>query len=102
MEVLDYQQQHAVKLSVLFKRDVIPASHSQISKVKVAWEWEQLCPIADKLMPYDRYSNIEISLHIGSNCPSVVRPREAFMGADNEPYGQRMMGWGIIGAMEYN
>ena len=70
---------------MLFKRDVIPASHFQISKVKVAWEWEHLCPIADKLMPYDRYPDIEISLHIGSNCPSVVRPREALVGGDNEP-----------------
>lgn len=93
--VLDYQWEHAVKLPLWFKRDVIPASRSQIPKVKVAREWEHLCPIADNLMPYD--PDIEISLLIGSNCPSIVRPREVLMGGDDDPYGQRsLMGWGII------
>ena len=96
LEVLDLCREHAVKLPMLFKRDVIPASRSQIPKAEVALEWEHLRPIADKLMPYD--PDVEISLLIGSNCPSIVRPREVLVGGEDDPYGQRsLMGWGIVG-----
>ena len=61
----------------------------------VARKWEHLCPIADELMPYN--PSVEISLLIGNNCPSIVRPREVLVGGEDDPYGQRsLMGWGII------
>ena len=42
--------------------------------------------------------DVEISLLIGNNCPSIVRPREVVIGDDDDPYGQRsLMGWGIVG-----
>ena len=85
-----------MKLPMLFTRDSIPASRSQIPKASVAQEWEHLRPIADKLMPYE--PDVEISLLIGNNCPSIVRPREVVVGEDDDPYGQRsLMGWGIVG-----
>ena len=47
-------------------------------------------------MSYD--PDVVISLLIGNNCPSIVRPREALVGGDDEPYGHRSsMGWGITG-----
>jgi len=47
-------------------------------------------------MPYN--PSVEISLLIGNNCPSIVRPREVLVGGEDDPYGQRsLMGWGIIG-----
>lgn len=46
VEVLDYQWELTVKLSSLFKRDVFPANYSQIPKVEVPQEWENLRPIA--------------------------------------------------------
>ena len=96
LEVLDFNREHTVKLPMLFTRDAIPASRSQIPKASVAQEWEHLRPIADKLMPYDPH--VEISLLIGNNCPSIVRPREVVVGKDDDPYGQRsLMGWGIVG-----
>ncbi|KAL9970518.1 hypothetical protein ACROYT_G022905 [Oculina patagonica] len=96
LEVLDLKREHSVKLPMLFTRDAIPASRSQILKASVAQEWEHLRPIADKLMPYD--PNVEISLLIGNNCPSIVRPREVVVGKDDDPYGQKsLMGWGIVG-----
>ena len=96
VEVLDFRREHAVKLPMMFKRDIIPASRSQIPKASVARKWEHLCPIADELMPYN--PSVEISLLIGNNCPSIVRPREVLVGGEDDPYGQRsLMGWGIIG-----
>ena len=96
LEVLDFNREHTVKLPMLFTRDSIPASRSQIPKTSVAQEWEHLRPIADKLMPYE--PDVEISLLIGNNCPSIVRPREVVVGKDDDPYGQRsLMGWGIVG-----
>ncbi|KAL9966153.1 hypothetical protein ACROYT_G024179 [Oculina patagonica] len=96
LEVLDLKREHSVKLPMLSTRDAIPASRSQIPKASVAQEWEHLRPIADKLMPYD--PNVEISLLIGNNCPSIVRPREVVVGKDDDPYGQKsLMGWGIVG-----
>lgn len=96
LEVLDLKREHSVKLPMLFTRDAIPASRSQIPKASVAQEWEHLRPIAEKLMPYD--PNVEISLLIGNNCPSIVRPREVVVGKDDDPYGQKsLMGWGIVG-----
>ncbi|XP_068756394.1 uncharacterized protein [Montipora capricornis] len=53
LEVLDFNRKHTVKLPMLFTRDSIPASRSQIPKVSVAQEWEHLHPIADKLMSYE-------------------------------------------------
>ena len=95
LEVLDYQREQRVKLPMMFKRDVIPATRSQIPKSKVAVEWEHLRVIADK-MPYN--PDVEISLLIGNNCPRIVRPREIIVGEEDEPYGQRsLLGWGIIG-----
>ncbi len=76
-EVLDLNREH-VNLPMLFTRDAIPASRSQIPKASVAQEWEHLRPIADKLMLYDHH--VEISLCIGNNCPSIARPREGFRG----------------------
>ena len=70
LEVLDLCREHAMKLPMLFKRDVTPASRLQIPKAEVALEWEHLCPIADKLMLYD--PDVETSLLIGNNCPSIV------------------------------
>lgn len=96
LEVLDFNREYAVKLPMLFTRDSIPASRSQIPKASVAQEWEHLHPIADKLMQYE--PDVEISLLIGNNCPSIVRPRELVVGKDDDPYGQRsVMGWGIVG-----
>ena len=47
-------------------------------------------------MSYD--PDVEISLLIGNNCPSIVRPREVLVGGDDEPYGHgSSMGWGITG-----
>ena len=47
-------------------------------------------------MPYN--PSVEISLLIGNNCPSIVRPRKVLVGGEDDPYGQRsLMGWGIIG-----
>ena len=47
-------------------------------------------------MSYD--PDVEISLLIGNNCPSIVRPREVLVGGDDEPYEHRSsMGWGITG-----
>ncbi|XP_068684798.1 uncharacterized protein [Montipora foliosa] len=77
---------------MLFTRDSIPASRSRIPKVSVAQEWEHLRPIADKLMLYE--PDVEISLLIGHNCPSIVRPQEVVVGEDDDPCGQRyLMGW---------
>ena len=46
-------------------------------------------------MPYD--PKVEVSLLIGNNCPSVVRPREVLVGGEDDPYDQRsLLGWGII------
>jgi len=96
VEVLDFRREHAVRLPMMFKRDIIPASRSQIPKASVARKWEHLCPIAEELMPYN--PSVEISLLIGDNCPSIVRPREVLVGGEDDPYGQRsLMGWGIIG-----
>lgn len=96
LEVLDLEREHVVKLPVCFKRDSVPAKHSQIPKTEVINQWSHLKQIAGKLMPYD--SSIEISLLIGSNCPSVVRPRQIVAGGEDDPYGQRsLLGWGVIG-----
>ena len=96
VEVLDFRREHAVRLPMMFKRDIIPASRSQIPKASVARKWEHLRPIADELMPYN--PSVEISLLIGNNCPTIVRPREVLVGGEDDPYGQRsLMGWGIIG-----
>ena len=85
-----------MKLPMMFKRDIIPASRSQIPKASVAREWEHLRPNVDDLMPYNL--SVEISLLVGNNCPSIVRPRKVLVGGDDDPYGQRsLMGWGIIG-----
>ena len=59
---------------MMFKGDIGPASRSQIPKASVARKWEHLRPIADELMPYN--PSVEITLLIGNNCPSIVRPRE--------------------------
>jgi len=94
--VLDFRREHAVRLTIIFKRDIIPASRSQIPKASVARKWEHLRPIADELLPYN--PSIEISLLISNNCPSIVRLREVLVGGEDDPYGQRsLMGWGIIG-----
>lgn len=89
VEVLDFGREHPVKLPMMFKRDIIPASGSQIPKVSIAWKW-------DELMLYN--PSVEISLQIGNNCPSIVRPREVLVGGEDNPYSQRsLMRWGIIG-----
>jgi len=96
VEVLDFRREHAVRLPMMFKRDIIPASRSRIPKAGVSPKWEHLRPIADELMLYN--PSVEISLLIGNNCPSIVRPREVLVGGEDDPYGQRsLMGWGIIG-----
>ena len=96
LEVLDLNRDYVVKLPVCFTRDNLPAKHSQIPKPDVINQWSHLKPIAETLMPYD--STLEISLLIGSNCPSVVRPREVIAGGEDDPYGQRsLLGWGVIG-----
>ena len=75
---------------MMFKRDIIPASRSQIPKAGVARKWEHLRPVADELMPYN--PSVEISLLIGNNCPSIVRPRKVLVGGDDDPYGPYGMG----------
>ena len=63
LEILDFKREHAVKLPMLFQRNVIPANHSQIPKASVAQKWKHLFAIADAIMPYN--SSVEISLLIG-------------------------------------
>ncbi|RMX57267.1 hypothetical protein pdam_00023902, partial [Pocillopora damicornis] len=62
VEVLDYQWELTVKLSSLFKRDVFPANYSQIPKVKVPQEWENLRPIA-----YRSHCLLEITVPVLSD-----------------------------------
>ena len=96
LEVSDYLHQNHVKLPMMFRRDNLPATRSQIPRPEVAVKWDHLRMIADKMMPYS--PDIEISLLIGNNCPKVVRPREVLVGGEDDPYGQRsLLGWGIIG-----
>ena len=83
VEALDFRREHAVKLPMMFKRDIIPGSHS---KASVARKWDHLRPIAEELMLYN--ASVEISLLIGNNCPSMVRPREVLVGSEDDPYGQ--------------
>ena len=96
LEILDFHQEHVVKLPVAFTHENIPANRSQIPKPEILQQWKHLSPIADQLMPYDL--DIEISLLIGNNCTRVIRPREVIAGGEDEPYAQRsLLGWGVIG-----
>ena len=93
--MLDFRREHAVRLPMMFKRVIIPASRSQIPKASVARKWEHLRPIAEELMPYN--PSVEISLLIRNNCPNIVRPRDVLVDGEGDPYGRRsLMGWGII------
>lgn len=52
--------------------------------------------IADFLMPYR--DDLDVSLLLGINCASEIKPREIIPGNDNDPYAQRIaLGWGAIG-----
>ena len=86
--MLDFRRGHAVKLPVMFKSDIIPASRSQIPKASVARKWNYLLRIADELMPYN--PSVEISLLIGNNCPSIVRPREVLVGGEDDPMASNL------------
>ena len=96
LEVLDIDREHKVKLPVCFTCTSVPAKKSQIPKADVIRQWPHLATLAGKLMPYD--PSLHISLLIGSNCPSIIRPREILAGGDDEPYAQKsLLGWGVIG-----
>jgi len=82
VEVLDLRREYAVKLPMMFKRDIFPASHSQIPKASVAQKWEHLRPVADELMQYS--PSVEISLLIGNNCPTIVRPRKVIVEGEDD------------------
>ena len=95
-EVLDIEREHKVKLPVCFMCASVPAKKSQIPKADVIRQWPHLATVAGKLMPCD--PSLHISILIGSNCPSIVRPREILAGGDDEPYAQKsLLGWGVIG-----
>ena len=83
-------------MPVAFTRELVSANRSQIPKPEVPREWQHLEKIADKLTPY--HPDAEISILIGNNCPSAIRPREIIARDNDEPYAQRtVLGWGVIG-----
>nr|XP_039271502.1 uncharacterized protein LOC120345955 isoform X3 [Styela clava] len=96
LQVMSMDRQVKIDIPQAYTREQVPASPSQIPKPEVAKQWKHLEKIADKLMPYD--SKLKVSILIGSNIPSAVRPRDIIHGRENDPYGQKsILGWGIIG-----
>ncbi|XP_041472654.1 uncharacterized protein LOC121421920 [Lytechinus variegatus] len=96
LELQDHKRQNIVRLPAAFTRDDIPATRSQIPKTQIAERWPHLIRVAEEMMPYDQ--TVEVSLLIGTDCPSAIRPREIIAGGEAEPYGQKsLLGWGVVG-----
>ncbi|XP_041458034.1 uncharacterized protein LOC121410188 [Lytechinus variegatus] len=96
LELQDHKRQNIVRLPTAFTRDDIPATRSQIPKTQIAERWPHLIRVAEEMMPYDQ--TVEVSLLIGTDCPSAIRPREIIAGGEAEPYGQKsLLGWGVVG-----
>ena len=97
-DVLDYNKEHVAQLPMIFQRNSVPASASQIPRPEAVRKWDHLKRVVDEIVPYD--PGVEISLLFGNNCSRIVRPREVVAGKEDYPYRQKsLMGCGVIGNM---
>ena len=96
LEVLSYDRKNRIVLPAVFTRNRIPATRSQIPTPEVAQAWKHLSSIQHNITPYQ--VKAKVSLLIGNNVPSAIRPREIVAGGEDEPYAQRsILGWGLVG-----
>ena len=70
-DVLDYNKERVAQLPMIFQRNSVPASASQIPRPEAVRKWDHLKRVVDELVPYD--SSVEISLLFGNNCSRIVR-----------------------------
>ena len=78
-------------LSRTFRRNVIRADRSEITRPDVICKMSHLKNISTEIPPY-----IEVGLLIWLNCPSVLRPRKIVYVEESDPYAVRsLLGWFI-------
>ena len=79
-------KQTVVELSKAYSRESILARRTQIPKknLEIASRWRHLTKIKDEIPPIQH--DVEVSLLIGCNCPKALKPQEAILGNDNDPY----------------
>ncbi|KAL5020965.1 hypothetical protein ScPMuIL_000120, partial [Solemya velum] len=83
-------------LPTVIECDEIPNNREEIPTPEVAMQYSHLQPIADKMAPFDPYS--EILLLIGRDQMEAHHVIEQTLGPSDKPYAQKLrLGWVVVG-----
>ena len=96
-KVQGYNTSQIIDLPAVFSRPDIPIDRSHIPKPDSFVDQSHLKDISSRL---SYFSDIDIGLLIGFNCPEASVPLEVVLGSDiSKPYAvQTPLGWTIIGS----